>query len=239
MNKLFRIVKMVNRLLGVIVIIVLLLVFITLLAVAFRGDDGSVNKFYPKCPYQPKTTSEQVISRAIRQDPKIKMVRLSIEKYCTIEHEIDTLTRSYTIERLCECDDAGATYERIISLCDKIADCLSIVIEVDQARRYAQGRKQCLIATCQLIDQCRQITPKASQEWYTAERYSCAIIAQSLGVSKEYLETIRVDHCNLTVQMIESQVKKNSLGSIIAYNHACEKTDLYLETISGVFYDRF
>lgn len=157
-----------------------------------------------------------------------RVIRDSLDRFSLAEHEIDTLCRSYIIEHLCSCQDAVNTYERIEYLCDKLGDYLATSYGRDAGDRYASLKKEC----CIQLKKCIEYQNEDSTIWIERE----AEIAQLLStcnpcLSKEFIESIRRDHCALLMKMVNAHTEKNNLAAIVIYDSLREKTDTYVESV--------
>ena len=221
---------------GFILAIIVILAFLFFLWLVFHCDDDNSVIGYDACgnPIVTSTSHEVVITPTEttviydNDEPSRKLMKACLDKFGQSEREIDTLSRSYIIERLCSCQDAENTYERINHLCDKLGDYLTVCYNRDVGRKYAQLKKAC----CDQLKSCLDQNDNSMTSWLQREAEMAQLLANSNPcLSKEFLENIRKEHCQLTVRMYKAHVDKNNMAAAVVYDSLIEKTDSYVENI--------
>jgi hypothetical protein len=158
-----------------------------------------------------------------------KIIKECLDKFAQAEYEIDTLLRSYIIERLCSCqDDADNTYGRIVTLCERIGDSLSVCYGQSVGQQYITLKKFC----------CAQLKRSLDGEnvdntvWIQHDEKIGSLLASNNNcLSKNFLENNRREHCNLLIRMLSAYLEKNNLAAMIAYDSLKTKTDSYVESV--------
>ena len=214
---------------GFILAIIVILAFLFFLWLIFRLDDESNLPGYDDCG-NPVIQHEVIITPAVIDDSSCKVIKACLDKFAQAEHEIDTLSRSYIIERLCSCQDAENTYDRIEHLCDKLGDCLTVCYGRDVGKRYTQLKKAC----CGQLKSCLNQNSGYMNTWIRHEAETAELLAGCNScLSKDFLENIRKEHCQLIVKMYQAHYDKNNLAAMVVYDSLKEKTDSYVENVTS------
>lgn len=198
---------------GIILAIIVVLAFLLLFwwVLQLDAEDDTCNT--PKIP---------------KQDPNYcKAITDCMTKFAQLEHEIDTLFRSYIIEYHCSCRDADNTFERIMHLCEKLGDYIAIPLGRQVGDKYATGRKR----VCQ---QLREIVDNPNHtivEGPTQNISGIPALLSNTGLARNFIETIEQDRYKLVLRMLDAHRKGDSLGTMVAYDSLKEKTDLYVESV--------
>lgn len=215
---------------GFLLAIVIILLFFLFLWLIHILDYNDIRHGFDECGNKINVT-ETIITRS-NPSPDRKLCYECLIKFSQAEREIDTLCRSYIIERLCACEDASSTYDRIIHLCTKLGDYLAVCYGRTIGDKYAAAKK----AVCQemknYIDECGNNEQYNTDNW---ERYECQCASVLAGynscLSEEFLINLKRDHCYLMAQMINAHLQKNSVSAMVTYNSLQEKTDAFVENI--------
>lgn len=150
-------------------------------------------------------------------------------KFAQIEHEIDTLCRSYIVERKCGCQEAKNTYERIEYLCQELGKCISRCYGQEVGEAYAKCKREC----CNHLKSCLNLNNIAQQEKWEKEDVELANILtkHNRNLSKNLLEKVRREHCHELIKMIQASLDGNDTTFMLAYDALISKTYTFTEKV--------
>ncbi len=221
---------------GFILAIIVVLAFLFFLWLVFHCDDDNSligldncgNPLVIPTPHEVVITPTETTVIDDSDEPSRKVMKACLDKFGQAEHEIDTLSRSYIIERLCSCQDAENTYDRINYLCDKLGDYLTVCYGRDVGKKYTQLKKAC----CGQLKSCLDQNDGYMSLWLRREAEIAELLASCNScLSKDFLENIRKEHCQLIVKMYQAHSEKNNLAAMVVYDSLKEKTDSYVENV--------
>ena len=175
---------------------------------------------------QPATIPDQKI-----EPGKTKRIvnKGSLYKYIQSEHEIDTLMRSYIIEKLCSCQESYMTYERIEHLCDKAGEYLSVSYGLQFGQEYADIRKSICREFKKRVDDKGENIDK----WNEYESKLAHHLASKFKfLSVEFLEKTRQNHVEAVNKLFIAHYKKKDLEAMVLYDKVKETTDAFVEHLT-------
>lgn len=150
-------------------------------------------------------------------------------RFAQIEHEIDTLCRSYIVERKCGCQEAKNTFERIEHLCGELGKCVSQCYGREVGESYAKCKRAC----CHHLKLCLDSNSITYQEKWEKEDVELAglLTSHNKNLSKNFLERVRREHCHELVKMIQASLDGNDTTFMLAYDSLISKTDTFTEKV--------
>lgn len=222
---------------GFILAVILILAFILLLWWVLNLDNEDNFIAYDECgnPKKVLASTDNITQINIDDNPNKKLIKGCLEKFSQAEHEIDTLTRSYVIEKLCSCSDAEHTYERIEHLCNKLGDYIAVCYGREVGNKYTELKKSCVAEMKNYVQyKCGYSSSQYDnqQTWGYNEKEAAQLLSKhNKCISGTFLENIKRDHCTLVMQMIDAHSRQDNITAMVSYNSLTEKTDAYVENI--------
>jgi len=222
---------------GIILVMIVILVFLFFLWWFFLSGNnnflGQSSRHSSKVSQNnPNVQTETGATVNQEDEDRKKIIKECLDKFAQAEYEIDTLLRSYIIERLCSCqDDADNTYGRIVTLCERIGDSLSVCYGQSVGQQYVALKKFC----CAQLKRTLDGENVDNAVWVQHDEKIGSLLASNNNCfPKNFLENNRREHCNLLIRMLTAYLEKNNLAAMIAYDSLKTKTDSYVESVIRV-----